>query len=246
MDNSRARTSTMRTIDPGERDMSLTQHPTTTDAARQPQRRKAERLAIAAAAVVTILAVAAIALLVTNDGEPAAAPAPVPSVAPSSTPDASPPAAVQTPQDVAAAEAKARYREYLRVSDEIGQNGYTSSAPYDAVTVDPERTNVELAFRTIGRNEGARQIGDVVVASLEVTSVDLEVGPGSYPKVVLEACLDVSDVDVIDSTGKSLVTADRLDRSASTVTLHRYEPGTPGAEAGGWYVFETTAASEPC
>jgi hypothetical protein len=236
----------MRTTDPGERDMSLTQHPTTADAPRRPQRRKAERLAIAAAAVVTILAVTAIAFLVTNDGEPAAAPAPVPSVAPSRTPDASPPAAVQTPQDVAAAEATARYREYLRVSDEIGQNGYTSSAPYDAVTVDPERTNVELAFRTIGRNEGARQIGDVVVASLEVTSVDLEVGPGSYPKVVLEACLDVSGVDVIDSTGKSLVTADRLDRSASTVTLYRYEPGTPGAEAGGWYVFETTAAGEPC
>jgi hypothetical protein len=64
--------------------------------------------------------------------------------------------------------------------------------------------------------------------------------------VVLQACLDVSGVDIIDSTGKSLVTADRLDRSASTVTLHRYEPGTAGAEAGGWYVFETITAGEPC
>ncbi len=226
--------------------MSLTQHPTTADAPRQPQRRKAERLTIAAAAVVTLLAVVAIAFLVANDDGPAAAPAPVPSVAPSRTPDASPPAAVQTPQDVAAAEATARYREYLQVGDEIGQNGYTSSAPYDAVTVDPERTNAELAFRAFAGNEGARQVGAVALASLEVTSVDLEVGPGSYPKVVLQACLDVSGVDIIDSTGKSLVTADRLDRSASTVTLHRYEPGTAGAEAGGWYVFETITAGEPC
>jgi hypothetical protein len=64
--------------------------------------------------------------------------------------------------------------------------------------------------------------------------------------VVLQVCLDVSGVDIVDGTGTSIVSPDREDRSKSTVTMYEYEPGTKGAEAGGWFVYEATALNEPC
>lgn len=244
MDNARPPTPTMGEPDTREHGMSLTQQPSPPDAPARPPRRGSERLAIAAAAVVTALAVAGIGALALNDDNPAA-PTPTPSAAaPSSAPPSVAPAP-QTPEDLAAAEATERYREFLRVEDVVGQGGYLSSEPYDAVTVPPERTDRQLLVTTSSA-EGQRAIGDRELASLAVTSVDLTPEAGSYPTVILQACVDVSAVDVVDQTGASVVLPDRVDRTKSTVTMYRYEPGTAGAEAGGWYVYEATSRAEPC
>jgi len=227
--------------------MSLDQQPSQTGFDTDPPRGLGERIAVIAGVLVTALAVAGIAFIVTNDNEPVAAPLRAPSIV--ATPSAAAPSAapaVQTPEDLAAAAAQERYREFLDVRAAVAQAGYLSSEPFDAVTVAPERVFQETAFRNARETPGLRQIGTTQIASMSVTSVDLTPEPGGYPGVVLQVCLDVSGVDIVDGTGTSIVSPDREDRSKSTVTMYEYEPGTKGAEAGGWFVYEATALNEPC
>jgi hypothetical protein len=246
MDTSRPPGPTMTATDSRENGMSLTQRPADTDLGSRPRRSSAERLAVIVGVVVTMLALAGITILVVGGGDDPAPPPPAPAAVdePADTEPVQEPA--QTPEDVAAAEAEERYREFLRVGDEVGQDGFASADPFDAVTVLPERAYQETAFRNAQRTPGLRQIGTTQIASLSVTSVDLTPEPGGYPKVVLQACLDVTGVDIVDGTGQSVVLPEREERSKSTVTMYRYEPGTKGAEAGGWFVYEATALNEPC
>ena len=246
MDTSRPPGPTMTRTDPRENGMSLTQHPAAdTDLGSGPRRSSGERAAVIAGVIFTVLAVVGIAILVVGGDEPTPPPpAPVAVDEPAVTAPVQEPA--QTPEDLAAAEAEERYREFLRIGDDVGQGGFVSADPFDAVTVLPERAYQETAFRNAQRTPGLRQIGTTQVASLSVTSVDLTPEPGGYPEVVLQACLDVSGVDIVDSTGSSIVLPEREERSKSTVTMYRYEPGTKGAEAVGWFVYEATALNEPC
>lgn len=225
--------------------MSLAQQPAQTGFDTDPPRGRGERIAVIAGVLVTVLAVAGIAFILINDEDPAPLAAPSAVATPSADAPSTAPA-VQTPEDLAAAAAQERYREFLRVGDEVGQVGFASAAPFDAVTVVPERAYQETALRNAQETPGLRQTGTTQVAALSVTSVDLTAEPGGYPKVVLQACLDVSGVDVIDGSGRSIVTPDREEQSKSTVTMYQYEPGTKGAEAGGWYVYEATALNESC
>lgn len=246
MDTSRPLGPTMTRTDPRENGMSLTQHPADTDLGSGARRSSGERAAVIAGVVVTVLAVVGIAILVIDGGDAPAPPPPAPVAVdePADTAPVQEPA--QTPEDLAAAEAEERYREFLRVGDEVGQGGFVSADPFDAVTVLPERAYQETALRNAQRTPGLRQIGTTQVASLSVTSVDLTPEPGGYPEVVLQACLDVSGVDIVDGTGSSIVLPEREERSKSTVTMYHYEPGTKGAETGGWFVYEATALNEPC
>jgi hypothetical protein len=231
-----------------ERAMSLDQQPAPTDYSSDgpPKRGRGERLVVLASVVVTVLSAIGIGVIFAGgDEEPLVEPTAQPSAAaPSIAPSAAP--VVQTPEDLAIAEAKERYAEFLRVDDQVGQGGYRSSAPYDAVTVSPERDLQERAFRIIRQRPGATQRGSVEIVSLGATSVALTASPGDYPKIVLQACLDVSGVDVVDGTGKSLVVPERVDRPKSVVTMYQYEVGTKGAELGGWYVYEDAATGESC
>lgn len=231
--------------DTREPDMSLTEQATETDAGVRPGRGPGERLVITVSVVVTLLAIVSIAYLALDSDEPAATPpAPAAVEEPADIAPVEPPAK-QTPEDLAAAEAQERYREFQRVEDAVGQGGYQSSGPFDAVTVAPERVLQETSFRR-SQGRGLRQIGTTRIASMSVTSVDLTPEPGGYPGVVLQVCLDVSGVDVVDGSGTSIVSPEREERSKSTVTMYQYEPGTKGAEAGGWYVYEATSKAEPC
>lgn len=225
--------------------MTLDQQPTHPDL--HGTRGRGERLFVIFAAVVTVLAVGGIGFIALDKDEPAPPPSASPAVVeapPVTAPVEEPPA--QTAEHLATAAAQERYREFLRIRDAVGQGGYQSATPFDAVSVGPERRFQEISFRQSQEVPGARQIGDAIIASLTVSSVDLTPVPGGYPKVVLQACIDVTTVDIVDGNGQSLVTADRLDRSKSTVTMYQYEPGTKGAEAGGWYVNEATSKGEPC
>jgi hypothetical protein len=139
--------------------------------------------------------------------------------------------------------AEGRYREFLQVVDTIGLAGFRDAAALRTVAVPPERTVQQLAVR---QSNGLRQQGRSRLSSLEVSSVVLNPATGDYPAVVLQACLDVSGVDVVDRSGRSVVTRDRAERSRSTVTMYKYTKGTTGAEAGGWFVYQATARNEPC
>lgn len=227
--------------------MSLPQQPTPTTADPNPNRGRGERLLIALAAIVTLLCLAGIAFIVTNDDNTPAAPQvgpPAPVPAPSAAAPTVQPAP-PTARDLAAAQAQERYREFLRVDDAVAQGGYTDVAAYNTVAVPPARTD-RLIRATNNSQQGRRGTGNREVVSLRAISVDLTPGPGDYPTVKLQACVDLTGVDVLDLSGQSVVLPDRVDRSRAAVTMYRYEPGTEGAEAGGWYVYEATSTAEPC
>lgn len=223
--------------------MSLDQQPARTGFDTDPPRGLGERIAVIAGVLVTALAVAGIAFIVTNDNEPAVAPSPAPSVEaqPSIGPSQEP--AAQTPADLAAAEATVRYEEFIRVQDQVAQSGYENLDAYATVAIAPEYTQLVLEAR---RFADQRLTGDTEIVSVAVDAVVLPDAPDVRPKVTLRACLDVSQVDVLDSGGTSVVAPDRPDRAAQTVLLEKFEPGTEGAEAGGWFVAEVQKRGEPC
>jgi hypothetical protein len=215
--------------------MSIDQQPAQTD--YDPNSRgsgRGERLAVVVGVVVTVLAVAGIGVIVAGGDE---RPAVLPSAAPSIAPSVAPPSAVpvvQTPEDLLIAEAKAAYVNFLRVGDEIGQGGFDDPARYAEVAITPERDELIKEARRLADR---RTTGFSSVVSM--TAQDVVLGEGAIrPKVQLLVCVDVSATDGLDATGKSIVPADRQTRYVEEIFLERFEPGTKGAERGGFYVAE--------
>lgn len=228
---------TLTAPEPTEYGMSPHQ-PNATPAATRPRR---ERTLIAVCAATTVAAVLGIVLLLTGDDKPTAT-VPAPTAPGTIEPAASSPAAA-TPEDLAAEEAKARYLEYVKVSDRVAQGGYDNPKLYETVAVDPERTQL---FLTARRLADFRTTGETQVDSLSVRAVDLD-PRGTYPAVRLLVCLDVSQVSVFDAKGPA-VAPERLDRIKSEAVLHRVPPGAfPDDPARtGWYVAEVIQRGEPC
>jgi hypothetical protein len=224
---------TMAATDARERGMSSHEQPLPAESIR---RARINRRVIVAAGLVTLLAAGGITVILTSGSK-----SPHPQTSVSASPSVAP--SQQTPEDLAVVAAEGRYREFLRVRDEVGRAGYRSSAPFDAIAVPPERTVQEISFR---KARGLRQVGSTSVVSIKVLSVDLSPTAGNYPAVVLKTCIDVSGVDVLDARGKSIVSPDRVPRSQSTVTMYKYAKGTKGAVAGGWFVYQATSKAEPC
>ncbi|MCE0486012.1 hypothetical protein [Ornithinimicrobium sediminis] len=60
----------------------------------------------------------------------------------------------------------------------------------------------ELEAMALERShDGMTQVGEAHVVSVEATEVDLEADP---PRLVLNVCLDTSDIDVLDASGQSM------------------------------------------
>jgi hypothetical protein len=224
---------TMTATDRRERGMSPDEQPLHNDANSGA---RTNRRVILAAGIVTLLAAGGITVI-----EAGRSTAPHPKTSASHSPSTS--ATAPTPEDLAVVAAEGRYRQFLQVVDTIGLAGFRDAAALRTVAVPPERTVQLLAVR---QSNGLRQQGRTRLSSLEVSSVVLNPATGDYPSVVLQACLDVSGVDVVDRSGHSVVTRDRAKRSRSTVTMYKYAKGTTGAEVGGWFVYQATARNEPC
>ncbi len=232
---------TLAATDSRERAMSLDEHPAQTghSPGRPPGRGRGERLVITAGVLITLLSVIGILAILTsgddNDKRPTAPPRPS---APAMTSPAPEPviSVPPKPEDVAADAAKATFLEYVRVRDQVAQGGYENLELYDAVAIDPERTELALEAR---RTAAVRATGDSEVATLGVESVELTTDPErSYSEVRLRGCLDVQQVEAFKADGTTAVTATRLPRIAFNVLVQEIpasafnEPG----RAGGWYV----------
>lgn len=225
--------------------MSVTQHPADTDLDSKPRRTGGERLAIIVGVGVTMLALAGIAFLLLGDdnGEQPGPPSQTPAARASTEPTVEP--APQTPADIAAAEAQERYREFVRVQDQVAQASFADPQLYERVAINPELGQLVIEAREF---TGARVTGNTQVASLVVESVQLPADAGEYPEVRLLACLDVSGVQAVDANGTSLVSPDRLDRIASRVLLQKFKPGdfAQDPDRSGWFVAEVEQRGQSC
>jgi hypothetical protein len=168
--------------------------------------------------------------------------------APTPEPSPSTPATVPTPEDVAVSAAKDKYLEYVRAGDQVAQGGYQDLKPYDAVAIDPERTELTLEARD---SAGIRTSGNSEVAALEAESVKLSTDPdASYSEVQLRGCLDVSKVEALAADGSSATADTRLPRIAFTALLQQIPASafTDSGRPGGWYVakVEYPGGGTPC
>lgn len=135
----------------------------------------------------------------------ACAPDPAPTPSPSPTGFAS--------QEEAFAAAEATYRAYV---DALNAVDLSDPATFEPVYSLLSGTALADSKKTLTafHAEGYRRIGETRFDRLTVTGSDLAEGT-----VTVAVCLDVSAVDLLDSSGESVVTPDRVNVQPLEVTL---------------------------
>jgi hypothetical protein len=81
-------------------------------------------------------------------------------------------------------------------------------------------------FYVASTRKGQRQIGTTANSELTVQSVNLDnsdPSAGEVPTVVIDVCWDVSKVDVLDKSGKSIVSPNRPDTGWTRYTVANYK-----------------------
>ena len=184
------------------------------------------------------IASAAAALLVAaatgceDDGESPSTTAPSSSrPTPTATTSAAP-----SDSDLASQSATALVREYYAVRDRLRQEPTTSLAELKSVATSTELTAQQTLFDQ-ERERGLRQTGDTRIGALTVQSVNLDnrdPDAGKVPIVQIDVCWDVSDVDILDADGTSVVSPDRPDTGWIRYTVANYDWATD--PDGGWRV----------
>lgn len=181
-----------------------------------------------------------LALLATScSGSASPAESPEPSEVPATTAAPSP----TSDRDRAEDSARAAVDTYYQVLDELASD---SSVPLDRLD-DALAGDYLAAWRTElkqNRDNGWTQEGTTRVVEVTTQGVDVP-SDAAAATVVFDTCYDVSEVDVVDADGVSVISADRPDRGWSRLTL----TNTSFADDpdGGWRVTTgETLEKEPC
>ena len=156
---------------------------------------------------------------------------PAPTTSPSTTPSEG---------ETASSAAAVVLRKYFATVDLLRQDPKRPASELNAVAASTELMAQKNLLKS-QRGDGMRQVGDTKLVELEVESVSLD----KPATAIIDVCWDVSDVDVRDADGKSVVTAERKDVGWTrfTVTNKKW----PTAPADGWRVSGgSDLEREPC
>lgn len=198
--------------------------------------------AFAATALVVLIAVVGCADDDTSTSTPTSPPVSATTSTPSATSD--PPA---SPEDEASLAASALMERYYRLRDDLRQDADAPISDLAQVATSTELDAQRTLFKT-QRADGIRQTGDTEMRLVEVQSVNLdnsEPDTGRVPTVEVDVCWDVSDVDILDADGKSIVTPDRADVGWIRYTVANYSWDTD--PDGGWRVASSQDLEKaPC
>jgi len=140
-----------------------------------------------------------------------------------------------SPTDAATSSATQTVGSYVSTIDEIAQRS-ADLKMLNKVTTGSELT-AERRFLKHQRSRGERQVGSTRISQLKVQSVNLDnsaPAAGKVPTVVVDVCWDVSKVDVLDKSGKSIVSASRPDMGWTRYTVANYHYAAD--PSGGWRV----------
>ena len=170
----------------------------------------------------TVVAITAVALAALSG----CAPEPPPIVPePTST---TPPLFASDEEALAAAEEA--YREYLRVSDAIFLDGGRDADRIDAVSSASHAKAQRDAFAQV-LEAGARGTGTTAFDSFELQQFDAT-AEGGESIISIYTCLDLSDTDTVDATGKSIVAKDRKLRVPLEVHFDLVNPNSKSLVIG--------------
>ncbi|GAA1206653.1 hypothetical protein [Rhodoglobus aureus] len=121
----------------------------------------------------------------------------------------------------ALAAAEEAYAEYVRVSAEILLEGGADPERLGDVVVGEFLESSIVGLRKFAE-EGKTQTGTSIVGNAELQRYSPTSGPREL--ITIYVCRNISAVDVLDSSGKSIVTSERDDSSIMQVTFDYNEP----------------------
>ena len=130
-----------------------------------------------------------------------------------------------SPSDAATAAATEAVRSYFTVVDQLRSDPAADLKKLKSVATSAQLNAVTTLINR-SRDEGQRQTGTTAINELKVQSVNLDnTDPkaGKVPTVVIDVCWDVSKVDVLDKSGKSIVSPDRPDTGWTRYTVANYK-----------------------
>ena len=145
----------------------------------------------------------------------------------SASPSASPSPTAPSPEEEAISKAETALHEYFRVSDVSMQDPENFRVEdYKKVAISSALIELQNGYNSQVAQD-VRQIGGLVVDSVEDPKVDLtfkpKKTPPEIPNVIFTVCFDVSAVNVVDKDGKSIVPPGRPDRGMLRVGVANYE-----------------------
>lgn len=158
------------------------------------------------------------------------------SPSPSSTPPSSSTSSPRTDSEQAGEDASSVLRNYFSVVDGLRQQPDKALDPLKTVATGSQ---LSAQQKLIGgeRTKRRRQVGDTAIAELKVQTVNLDnsdPSTGKVPTVTIDVCWDVSNVDIVDSSGRSVVSPDRPPTGRTRYTLTNYKWADDPAR--GWRV----------
>jgi hypothetical protein len=146
------------------------------------------------------------------------------------------PASTMSPTDVASTNATDVVRRYYAVLDEVRQNPKLPISKLRQVETGVE-LDADIRLVRSERSKDLRQIGSAKLVEVKAQSVNLDNSDpraGKVPTVVVDVCWDVSAVDVVDRSGKSVVTPTRPDQGRTRYMVANYRWTTDPTH--GWRV----------
>jgi hypothetical protein len=152
-----------------------------------------------------------------------------------------------TAYELAARAAVRLVKHYYRARNELRKDPNKPLGLLRSVSTSTDLVAQESFLRS-QRREGYRQVGDTRLLQIEVQSVDLDNSnpkAGRVPNVVVDVCYDVSDVDILDAKGRSVVPESRPDRGWVRHSVANYE--WKADRFGAWRVASSeTLEDHPC
>ena len=143
---------------------------------------------------------------------------------PASSPSSNSPTPT-SPSESATAAATATVNDYYAIRNQLRRDPAQSLSRLKTVAISTELTTQQTLFKR-ERKQGLHQTGETKVVELQVQSVNLDNSDpqaGKVPTVQIDVCFDVSDVDVLDADGKSVVTPDRPDTGWIRYSVANYQ-----------------------
>lgn len=170
------------------------------------------------------------------EGSPNTDPGPI-----TNTPDPTP----TSDTDVASYAAADTVRDYFSVLDKLRQDSGRSLDDLRKVATSTQLTTQSRLLEN-ERAKKLRQVGDTELPDVKVESVNLDNSDpdaGKVPTVMVDVCWDVSDADLVNASGKSVVSPDRVDMGWTRYTVANYDYQTDPMT--GWRVASGKDLQQP-
>ena len=143
------------------------------------------------------------------------------------TPDAtSSPSPSTTPvfasEEEALAAATEAYENYLKVSDEISDDGGANAERLREVATEEQYQREVVDYQEL-INDDIHTVGETFIDSVSIQSFDASPEEGDT-SVTLYACVDVSGIELFDDGNNNITPRNRVNRISMEATFDWYEP----------------------